>query len=473
MPAIEFLDEAKRLVKFNTVTTQSNAECAVYVGQLLQRVGCRVQYQEYRDGGQVFLNVIGLLGEGSAPPLLLTSHLDTVDPGNPKLWTKTGGDPWHAVVRGDSIYGLGTADDKLDFLCKIMALSHIAPKTLKRPVMVLGTFGEERGLLGAVRFCQGSLPRPSMAIVGEPSNLRLVPQHKGLLVGELSLLRRGVYRTEGPEPAYELETTGMAAHSSTPHLGRNAVTQMLEALAPLTPPSGGLKVLAIEGGTAPNIIPARCTALVVLSPAARRLLTARRGVRLSPTRLPAGWHPTLPWADLVAYVKGLEGALAPYRKAKGRGFVPPTMTSTLTRVTVHEGALTLTFDVRALPGQALEKIARRCEQLAWDLFGPPGDRWQFRRERQNPALHVAPSAPVVTLMRSAMRAAHVPTTLVAKAGCSEAGWYQMVGIPSVVFGPGQAQGNIHQPNERNSLRQLRRAIAVYRQVIDRACVKGA
>lgn len=479
MPTLNWLQEAQRLIRFNTVTTQSNAECAYYVGRLLHEHGFRVQYQELREGSQIFLNVVGMLGDGSAPPLLLAAHLDTVDPGSPALWTKTGRNPWRAVVRGDALYGLGAADDKVDLLCKLAAATRVNPSALTRPIMLVGTFGEERGLLGAARFCQGSLPRPAMALVGEPSNLQLVTRHKGLLVGELALLRRGVYRTETAETVYEVETKGVAVHSSTPEAGENAVLRMFDRLTAIAQAAGGVKVLELDGGTAANIVPARCRAVVAITSKThgfaeeviRRVAAARRGVTARPRRLPAGWHPTLPWTDLLEYLTGLETLLAAYRKARDRAFAPPTLTSTVTRVGVVEGVLALTFDVRVLPGQDMDRIAKRCEQLGWTLFGPPGDRWQFRRERQNPALEVDRDAPVVRLMLSAMRAAKVPATQAAKSGCSEAGWYQLVGIPSVVFGPGQAQGNIHQPNERNSLRQIRRAIAVYHAAIERACTR--
>lgn len=468
--SFNLLAEAKRLIQFNTVTTQSNAECALYLGRLLHQHGFRVQYQESRDGGQVFLNVIGTIGPATGAPLLLAAHLDTVDAGEPALWTKTGRNPWKATVHGDSLYGLGSADDKLDFLCKLMAITQVPAARLTRPILLLGTFGEERGLVGASRFCQAATIRPYVALVGEPSNLQLVPRHKGLLVGELALLRRGVYRTETAETVYDVEIEGTAAHSSAPSLGQNAVLRFLEFLQTVGQPPSALRLLDVTGGVAENIIPARCLAQMSASSAVRgALLTRRRGVRVQARRLAAGWHPTLPWPDVVAYLKGLSGVLAPYQKAKDRAFTPPGMTSAVTRLRVVEGALVLTFDVRTLPGQDLGRIAQRCEQLAWTLLGPPGDRWQFRRERQNPALNTPTTAPVVALMRAAMRQARVPATLAAKSGCSEAGWYQMVGIPSVVFGAGQAQGNIHQPNERNSLRQIRKAVAVYRAAIERAC----
>lgn len=471
MPTLALLDEARRLIRFNTVTTRSNAECAYAAGRLLHRHGCQVQYQEWREGTQVFLNVIGLLGAGSAPPLLLASHLDTVEPGDPALWTKTGGDPWRATVRGDRLYGLGAADDKLDFLCKVAAAAQVPAARLTRPLMILGTFGEERGLLGAARFCQGSLPKPGLALVGEPSELQLVTQHKGLLVGELSLLRQGIYHTDTASTVSAVEVLGRAAHSSTPALGENAVGRLLAVLAGAAAAAGGLKVLRLDGGTAANIIPASATALVTAAPAAQRALASARGVRVRAQRLPAGWHPTVPWQDAAAYARRLEPLFASYRRARAAAFAPPSLTATVTQLRTHHGVLQMTFDVRSLPSQDLEAIGRRCERLGWTLFGPPGDRWQFRRERQNPSLTVGLSAPVVRLMRRAMRRARVPVATAAKSGCSEAGWYQMVGIPSVVFGPGRAHGNIHRPNECNSLRQIRRAIAVYRAAIELACTR--
>ncbi|MBI4228050.1 MAG: M20/M25/M40 family metallo-hydrolase, partial [Candidatus Omnitrophica bacterium] len=230
MPSLNFLQEAKQFIRFNTVTTRSNAECALYAGRLLQQHGFRVQHQECREEGHLFLNTLGMLGPDSAPPLLLAAHLDTVEPGDPAAWTKTGRDPWKATVRGDALYGLGSADDKLDFLCKLAAASRFDPARLTRPIWLLGTFGEERGLVGASQFCRVASQRPVMALVGEPSALRLVTRHKGLLVGELTLVRHGIYHTDTAETVYDVAVSGQAAHASTPELGDNAVLRCLTFL---------------------------------------------------------------------------------------------------------------------------------------------------------------------------------------------------------------------------------------------------
>src|ERR1051326_5885842 len=60
-----------------------------------------------------------------APPLLLNSHLDTVPPGDPALWTECEGDPFRATLRDGLLFGLGTADAKLDWLCKALALRRL------------------------------------------------------------------------------------------------------------------------------------------------------------------------------------------------------------------------------------------------------------------------------------------------------------------------------------------------------------
>ena len=102
-------------------------------------------------------------------------------------------------------------------------------------------------------------------------------------------------------------------------------------------------------------------------------------------------------------------------------------------------------------------------------MGPPGPSWQFHLERDNPALAVERDAPVVKLAASALRAARLPVKIAAKSGCSEAGLYNRVGIPSVVIGPGRSTGNIHQPNESASVKQLKAAVRFYQAFVQKAC----
>jgi acetylornithine deacetylase/succinyl-diaminopimelate desuccinylase-like protein len=56
-----------------------------------------------------------------------------------------------------------------------------------------------------------------------------------------------------------------------------------------------------------------------------------------------------------------------------------------------------------------------------------------------------------------------------KSGTTEASVYSALGIDTVVFGPGQAAGNIHRPNEHVPIADLRAAVEIYADVIRALC----
>jgi acetylornithine deacetylase/succinyl-diaminopimelate desuccinylase-like protein len=464
------MNEAKRLIGFNTVTSLSNADCALYVGRLLTRLGMEVTYQEVRQNGTLFLNVVGILGEGE-DPLLLATHLDTVDPGDPKLWTQTGGNPWRLTLRNGVWYGLGVADTKLDLVCKLMALERWKGEPFKRPVMVLGTFGEESGLRGAVRFCQGKLPKPAMALVGEPTELAIVNRHKGLAVLELVLKSRGIYRPSRPKWCYDLRFVGRAAHSSTPACGVNAIEASLQFFDRCRAQAKTVKVLAWEGGNGHNVIPAQCRLRLSLE-GPKPMWIQREMKRWGDCRLyrlPAGWHTTLPWQNLLQCLEDVHAVLDSMQRKNDSAFVPPQLTWNVTQLKQTAHGWILTMDIRTLPGQWGQLALQRLEERWQERMGPPGSKWEWRLERDNPALALESSHPWVKVAKAALKGARLPVRLAAKAGCSEAGLYTQVGIPSLVFGPGRSVGNIHRPNESVSIRQIQQAARFYAEVIRRTC----
>ena len=153
-----FLEEARKMIRMNSVTSNGNEELANYVGLLMQDKGLKVQMQHVTHSNEDLskrqFNVIGILGDPLVDRkikkgLLLSSHLDTVSPGLLEHWTETGGDPFSASVKDGKIFGLGAADVKLDFLCKLHAVEKFREKKLKNPIYLAGTCSEERGMLGA------------------------------------------------------------------------------------------------------------------------------------------------------------------------------------------------------------------------------------------------------------------------------------------------------------------------------------
>ena len=465
----DLIEEAKRMVRFNTVTWNSNADCAVHAGSLMRKLGMQLFYQEARIGETLFLNVAGVMGKGK-DPLLLTTHLDTVASGDPALWTKTGKDPFRLTARGGSLYGLGAADTKLDLLCKLLALSKIPAGKLKRPVMALGTFGEESGLRGAARFCQGDLPKPKMALVGEPSELSVVTRHKGFSVMEITFRSRGLFRPSSEQWAYEATFTGQSSHSSTPHLGENALVKSAEFLADLKKRFNKVVVLAWEGGEGHNIIPASARLRFCLPDRPKTAFSSNAKRKIKPEKIPGGWYSALGWEEGLNCLEMARALFAPLEKARDKVFDPPNFTWNLTQMADSKEGWSLVFDLRPLPGQSLRTALKSFEAKLWKRLGHPGQDWQFRIERDNPALDLDPKEPLVRDVRAALKMARIPVKMAAKAGCSEAGLYARVGIPSVVIGPGRSKGNIHRPNESVPLSQLKAAVRFYQAFLERTCL---
>ena len=175
---------AERFIATPSESRLGNAAIADVAGELLRELGLAADLESVHAGGATHHAVLCETGAGSDAILLLVTHLDTVPPGDSAAWTATGGDPFRPTRDGDRLYGLGSADAKVDFVCKAHALA-AERGSLTRGVRLVGTFGEEIGMLGARWLVESGLTRgATRALVGEPSELAIVHAHKGYAVYE-------------------------------------------------------------------------------------------------------------------------------------------------------------------------------------------------------------------------------------------------------------------------------------------------
>ncbi len=147
-------------------------------------------------------NVIGTLGAGEGG-LVLAGHTDTV-PCNPGLWQS---DPFALTERDGRLYGLGSCDMKGFFPLALAAAAAVDARSLRAPLVVLGTADEESSMSGARRLLAAGRRLGRHAVIGEPTGLKPVRAHKG--VGMIAI-----------------RVLGRAGHSSNPALGRNALEGM-------------------------------------------------------------------------------------------------------------------------------------------------------------------------------------------------------------------------------------------------------
>jgi succinyl-diaminopimelate desuccinylase len=442
---LDLLGWAKRFIATPSVSEEGSSAIAESAADLLAQSGLAVRLQRPPGYSPEQVNVIAEGGPRAGRGLLLLTHLDTVPPGDPAAWTATGGDPFRPTLCGDLLYGLGSADAKVDLVCKAVALAGIDAKGLRRRVRVVGTFGEEIGLRGARYLVEsGETAGFAFALVGEPSGLAAIRAHKGYAVLEA---RIPLPRVSAPPSGrvVRLEIRGVAAHSSTPALGRNAVEEAIDHLA-------GEDVAAlidIAGGEVVNRVPDRCTIEILLRGAGASAVASRGSPPLDPR-------------PLVAFLRAWRARLAELARTRDPQFDPDHTLGSLGPIRLEGTDVVLRFDLRPLPGVDAAEAVRPLEGHA-----------RVTCLRANPPLETPAESALLCALTAAQRRVGIEERVETKATCTEAGLLAATGIESVVFGPGRSVGNVHRPNEHTRVSELERAVRIYREVVRELCVEGS
>ena len=418
-------------------------------------------YEESRDGVSQFDLVAVRRGTADLPPLLLNTHLDTVPPGDVSLWTECEGRPLHLTQRDRVLYGLGAADVKLDFVCKLLALERLRHEPLERPVILAGTYGEETGRWGAHLLARRLRPLPAMAMVGEPTSLRPCTDHKGYL--EIVLSAKHAGRPPRSARCWRIDFHGVAAHSSQPHKGSSANDACLDAVAQLAV-RHGVDVLAIEGGDLVNRVSTQAYAVVAADEAPVVAGTTTKAVEPTATAS----YPELAALLLAAHASTVR-LRQELRSHTVDGFDPPWSTVNNGLVELRDGSLRHVVDIRRLAGADPEEaIAAHLDRLR-DAARESGCQAEVTSRLDSPPFHGGRGSRLVTTLERTLLGKGMPTDREWKSGTTEASVYSALGIDTVVFGPGQAGGNIHRPNEHVPLVDLHAAIEIYASAVRELC----
>jgi acetylornithine deacetylase len=292
---MDALELTRALVALETPTGSEGPATDLLEG-MLRRSGYRTVRQPVTAGRH------NLYAYREPPALVFSTHLDTVPPYIP------------LSEDDDAIHGRGTCDAKGLAAAMVTAAERLAARGERR-IGLLFLVGEENGSDGA--RAAGELgPKGRFLINGEPTENRLSIGQKGSL-------------------RVDLEATGRAAHSAYPDEGISAIAALLDTIErirrmplphdPLLGPST-LNLGLIRGGVAPNVIPPKASAQLLirtvepseaLKEAIRYLLAS--GVSVSfPVEMPfhkggsapAGWDTTV-----VSYASDL-----PFLADWGEGF---------------------------------------------------------------------------------------------------------------------------------------------------------
>lgn len=239
------------LVAFDTTSRSSNLALLAFVEELLDTHG--IPHTRGMDGSGTKANLVARIGPEVEGGVVLAAHTDCV-PVEGQPWSR---DPFSLSADGDRLYGRGTTDMK-GFLASVLAhLPAMAAAPLTRPILLVLTYDEEIGTIGApsaVELLLATQPRPEAVIVGEPTLLSPVTAHKGVR-------------------SYTTIVEGRDGHSSQPHLAANALTAaariatFIDDLAAghraraadptFDPPYTTCNLATLQAGQAINIVPRR------------------------------------------------------------------------------------------------------------------------------------------------------------------------------------------------------------------------
>jgi acetylornithine deacetylase/succinyl-diaminopimelate desuccinylase-like protein len=489
------LEEAKKMIRLNTVTANGNEELANYCHSLLQDRGLKASLQQVTHSVDEFskrqFNVIGILGDMLVDRkirkgLLLSTHLDTVSPGLPESWVETGGDPFSCTVKDGKIFGLGAAEAKLDFLCKLHAVAKYREKKLRMPIYLVGTCGEEAGMFGARYLIKAGTLNPKYVVVGAPTDLKTVYAHKSNIIFKVSINYQQVERdARGFNRRIDLHSFGKSAHAAYPELGVNAIQESMEFLRRAGDNGFELRFTKFDGGDTVNKVPDKALMQFYLTSHQfedfkrffREIVRADgkerafrvelggvgdTGVRFLPDAL---------FPCMMGVSEFFQSIAADFSKVKDETYSPPHSTICFGRLRQGQSAVTMEFDARLLPDLVVDEIEKHVQKGIQKLAGNyPNLNISVVRDRMSPGLGMTPEHELVRLCRDTMEDAGLEPAIDKKSTATEAAQYFQAGYEAVVFGPGTSQGNSHSPNEHNWLDQIERATAFYSQLIERVCL---
>lgn len=226
---------------------QSNQQVVELLAAWLTDLGFHCDLQQVRPGK---FNLLASYGQGPGG-LVLAGHSDTV-PHDPSLWTA---DPLSLREADDRWYGLGSCDMKGFFPLIIEAVKPLLEQPFRQPLLILATCDEESSMSGARALAEAGQPLGRAAVIGEPTGLRPIRLHKGVMMDRIELF-------------------GQSGHSSNPAYGHSALEAMHHVMGALLElrqewqqryqnpqfnvPHPTLNLGCIHGGDNPNRICGHC-----------------------------------------------------------------------------------------------------------------------------------------------------------------------------------------------------------------------
>jgi acetylornithine deacetylase len=247
-------DILARLVSFDTTSRDSNIPLIAWIEDYLDQFNVPHFRIDYEEGHKT--NLYATIGPDIGGGIVLSGHTDVV-PVDGQDWHS---DPFTLTEKDGLLYGRGSADMKGFIAVTLALVPEFVKLDLRVPIHLAFSCDEEVGCKGVrplVDFLRTHAKKPSAAIIGEPTSMRVVNGHKSAV-------------------RFSTEVTGHESHSALTDRGVNAIMVAAEIIHEISqireeliaigddsnrydPPYSTIHVGVISGGTANNIVPKTCS----------------------------------------------------------------------------------------------------------------------------------------------------------------------------------------------------------------------
>ena len=200
-PSNDTIEWCRNLIRHQSVSMTPNLALIDEVKAFLDGLGYDTLV--VRDPSETKANLYATIGPKVDGGVILSGHSDVV-PTEGQNWAS---DPYEIDIRDEKLYGRGACDMKGFLACLLTKAEAFKNADLRVPIHLAFTYDEEVGCLGVPSLVEAinNLPhKPAMCIVGEPTEMKVITQHKGKFSARAHF-------------------TGRSGHSSLPAEGVNAV----------------------------------------------------------------------------------------------------------------------------------------------------------------------------------------------------------------------------------------------------------
>ncbi len=447
---MNLIELARKFIAVDSSVSHGTRDVVRLIAQISNEWSLPVEVIEENIGGVSQASIVvkpknNASATKTSREIALTTRLDTPDPGEYSQWVKTGANPYNASVSGDAMFGLGVADCKLDFLCKLLALKDLTAEDLKHSTPILvGTYGRESGV-GTIRLLRKKNIQPKVALVGAPTDLHIANRAPGFAKLEISLplsesekkyierhsrLEGGQSQSKIFSRQPNVTIRGFSIHD-------NPIIKMIDYLKNM--PSG-MAIISLDGGTSAEVAPDLVELELDLIDSVDDSVGAK----------------------LIRVGEAIKKMSTELMSLRDENFNPTYSTVNLGTIRMFSEEVKLAGVCRLIPAADRTVYEVWLDRLRQECSGAGA---KFQIIDYKPPLITEEGGEFIRFLKATAAKTNQPQRLSAAAACTEANVFHRFGIECAIFGPGQPVENDKNALESVKTQELSKAVEFYKSVL--------